>query len=64
MLPRTKVFDATDTVVENGFIRVQSHFYEVLDEMLTPLKNIILRILGITLFRKYYDRRFVSGGCL
>jgi hypothetical protein len=46
-----QVFDVADAVVENGLIRVKSHFYEVLDEMLTPLTNIVLRILGITLFR-------------
>jgi hypothetical protein len=46
-----QVFDAPNAVVENDFIRVESHFYEVLDGMLTPLTNIVLRILGITLFR-------------
>lgn len=47
-----QVMERSDAVVKNGSIEFQCCFYEVLDGMLTPFTNILLRTLAVTLFRR------------
>ena len=65
-----QMFQDTLPVIDKSEIRFNSSFYEVLAEMLTPAKNIVLRILALTflrsltvtnLFRKLLVRKAFTG---
>ena len=49
-----QIMQDTLPVINKSEIILDAYFYEVLGEMLTPAKNVVLRTLALTLFRDLY----------